>query len=448
MGVYVTTQLASQFCTNVFSMFVLCHTAHISQWDRESAIVTKLILYNSNSSLAKFFSQLMHTLPELRGIDTTVIHPTGDKAACARERLGLGLDIPMFKTSVPTEGGSQSLMIIFAKPSAHPSLPACHVTCACPAYDVFGDWLVFFKDSWHIATDDITSEGKIYADLNMNGVSFVLMCLTSGDVECRDEQKTQTQQCSWSPWACQKKLHILPHSHYQLILDIMGIISLMEFSSSKELVQAIHDALLGYKRCLLLGIHRDVSPGNIIIFNAHGYLIDWDLAKLIRLPYPRHATCTGTWQFMSTHLMEDVGVHHIFLDDLESSFWMLLWTALLMFSQSKLDTKSLVSFIKRTFKSSPGGEEKCSVLMSQTKLTPNLFLDCSALYLLVKELADLFKGIYYMPSPDELAVYKALKSKFQNSPDLPRILQVNNVHLQVESLERLKNHKYVISCFS
>ena len=35
----------------------------------------------------------------------------------------------------------------------------------------------------------------------------------------------------------------------------------------------------------------------------------------------------GTWQFMSANLVEDASAVHTFQDDLESSFWLLLWAA-------------------------------------------------------------------------------------------------------------------------
>ncbi|KAI6038782.1 hypothetical protein EDC04DRAFT_2569233, partial [Pisolithus marmoratus] len=71
-------------------------------------------------------------------------------------------------------------------------------------------------------------------------------------------------------------------------------------------------------------LHRDISAGNIIIVLGHGYLIDWDLAKARNMQKPCQLTHTGTWQFMSAHLIEDTSAFHTFWDDLESMFWVLL----------------------------------------------------------------------------------------------------------------------------
>ncbi|KAF8121660.1 hypothetical protein EV363DRAFT_1184625, partial [Boletus edulis] len=324
--------------------------------------------------------------------------------------------------------------------------PACRATRACPAYDISGDRLIFFKDSWRIAADDIIPEGKIYEELCEKGVHFVPRCLASGDVKSWAKQKTQTKRHSSSPWACQKDLHLLAHCHYRLILDIVGE-NLMDFCSSKELVQAIHDALIAHKEAFIVGyIHRDISPGNIVIFNGHGYLIDWDLAKLVKLSQPRRATRTGTWQFMSARLVEDTTAHHTYKDDLESALWVLLWTAL-MFIKSTFDTVTLSSFIRRTFESGPGGEEKRSFLTSQTKLTSDLFPGHPALYKLIKDLADLFKGIYHVPTAGEKDAYDVLKSALAGSSQLPSVLEHTPYHLHVTSKAKLADHEYILELF-
>jgi len=105
----------------------------------------------------------------------------------------------------------------------------------------------------------------------------------------------------------------IPHRHYRLVLDIIGR-SLTTFKSSYEMVAAIRDALYGeysQQNCLsttlismtlalkdafIAGIlHRDFSPGNVIIIkDCCGMLIDWDLSKPLSLKpeTPRRATRT------------------------------------------------------------------------------------------------------------------------------------------------------------
>ncbi|KAG2086011.1 uncharacterized protein F5147DRAFT_588715 [Suillus discolor] len=69
-------------------------------------------------------------------------------------------------------------------------------------------------------------------------------------------------------------------------------------------------------------LHRDLSVGNIVIYRGKGFLIDWDLAKLVIIQGPRQTThmvssfhaqthcinffgIQGTWQFMSAHLVKN-----------------------------------------------------------------------------------------------------------------------------------------------
>jgi hypothetical protein len=149
---------------------------------------------------------------------------------------------------------------------------------------------------------------------------------------------------------------------------------------------------------------------------------------------------------MSARLVKDTGAHHTFQDDLESSFWVLLWTVL-MFSKSSLDIKSLSMFVRSTFEWQSCRNEKRNVLVFQTELTPDLFPDRPILCSLLQELANLFKGIYYTPSEDEFKSYDSIKATLKGTPELSTYLQFNSTHQKVTSVERLKNHEYVISCF-
>ncbi|KAI6041984.1 hypothetical protein EDC04DRAFT_2564886, partial [Pisolithus marmoratus] len=185
------------------------------------------------------------------GVDTTVSPAPGDKAMHARTKLGLSPNMAMFKTTIPRSRDSSPFMIIFAPLDIFPSTPACHGTHAYPAYDLSGDCIVFFKDLWCINAPDIIPEGDIYAQLNENHVPHVLTCLSSGNVRCWPEQELQMVKYSESPWACQRGLMITSHTHYWLILDLVGE-GLTNFASSQQLVQAVHDALLGGLRTSLM----------------------------------------------------------------------------------------------------------------------------------------------------------------------------------------------------
>ncbi|KAI6013135.1 hypothetical protein BKA83DRAFT_4063633, partial [Pisolithus microcarpus] len=376
------------------------NTACIIQWDREGTIITKPILYTTDPSLVEFISQYLKVPPESCGVDTSVSRPSKDVATSARAKLGLLTDMPMFKTAIPGSDDGSPLSVIFTILDVLSSTPACHGTHTCPMYDPSGDCVVFFKDSWCVNGPDMIPEGKIYVELNRNSIPHVPTCLASGNVQCWLEQETQMMKYAESPWACRQGLLITSHTHYWLILDIVRE-RLTNFTSSRELVQAIHDALVAHQLAYTLGLlHHDISTGNIIIFQGCGYLIDWDLAKARNILKPCQATRTGTWQFMSVHLVEDASATHTFKDDLESSFWVLLWTVV-MFSKSSFSIKEHSTFIRGTFESAPGGEGKRSVLVSQQKLKKDLFPDQPLLYQLLKDLAELFAYNYYIPEDSD-----------------------------------------------
>ncbi|KAG1765581.1 hypothetical protein EDD22DRAFT_765760, partial [Suillus occidentalis] len=71
------------------------------------------------------------------------------------------------------------------------------------------------------------------------------------------------------------------HIHYRLALNLVGK-PLTQFESSREVVQAVRDALIAHDdACNKAGVlHQDLSVGN---HGVIGILIDWNLAKLISL---------------------------------------------------------------------------------------------------------------------------------------------------------------------
>lgn len=241
---YATAQLGSQFRTHAFSVLVVRDTARIIRWDREGAVVTEPIKYNSDASLAEFFARYSQAPPELRGVDATVVPTSEEEAVPARERLNLPADAPMFKTEVPNADGHGTQIAIIPAPVASPMPPVGRTTRPCPAYDPVRQRIVFLKDSWRVCSPGVLPEGETYAKLNGAKVEHVATCLAHGDVSSWPEQKTQTRDLVSCAWACPPKTTIMAHRHYRLVLDVVGQ-RLTEFDSSRELVQAVHDALLG-----------------------------------------------------------------------------------------------------------------------------------------------------------------------------------------------------------
>jgi len=197
---------------------------------------------------------------------------------------------------------------------------------------------------------------------------------------------------------------------------------------------------------------------------------------------------------MSAHLVENRGATHTFQDDLESSFWVLLWTVL-MYCQSSLSIEARSEFIRRTFEL--GGQEKRSVLLSQivfkgtsdflphtptshdtisndTSTTssdglispslpsndpddpaadcnsnkePILFPNQPLLHQLLKDLADLFRALYWEPLPTDKWVIEYATGLKEGDPMRDHVEKLSAFHHQ-QSIHRLQDHQYVIDCLA
>ncbi|KAI6095060.1 hypothetical protein F5141DRAFT_1013963, partial [Pisolithus sp. B1] len=270
--------------------------------------------------LAKFFLHYSQAPPELHGIDTTVTKVSATEAHKARGQLGLKLTVHMLKTSIP-HNSSAPLLLIFPAPTLQGYPPVSHTTRVCAAYEWHSCKKVFLKDSWQINLHSILSEGEMYRRLNGAGICNVPTCLAYGDVLCMEEQKTQTMRFLG-------ETVLIAHTHHWLVLDAIRYMS-TAFGSTCELVSEIHDALIAHSDTLKKAgiLHHDLSPSNIIIYLSQGLLINWDLLKLVDILMSMQIQ--GTWQFMSVVLLYDQHASHMFVDNLESSLYILLWTALM-----------------------------------------------------------------------------------------------------------------------
>ncbi|KAG2065458.1 hypothetical protein BDR04DRAFT_1032710, partial [Suillus decipiens] len=256
----------------------------------------------------------------------------------------------MFKVAVPQDPDvedSDCLTLIIPQPTAKGFLPVGRWTRTCTALDIANNRVMMFKDSWHMTMKDVLPEGKTYKLLKSHNVCNIAECIAFHDViHPISQQNTQTVKFASAEWACPNKA-VTPHTLHCLVLNLVGE-KLTDFKSSHQLVLSVRDALLAhqdaYENAKIL--HQDLSMRNIVIFRGQGFLIDWDLAKLVIVEGPRQTTRTvcslhaqirrtdfyvtkGTWQFMSAHLIKNILAVHAVEDDLESSLYIVLWTALM-----------------------------------------------------------------------------------------------------------------------
>ncbi|KAF9237996.1 hypothetical protein BU15DRAFT_48132, partial [Melanogaster broomeanus] len=273
------------------------------------------------------------------GVDETVTVPTLTDACEARGCLGLPAKVPMFQMSVPSLTFNEDLRFIVPAPIASPYAPPGRATRGFVAYDPARKKKVYLKDTWPVVLESIEPEGKTYKLLHENHVQNIAPCLAAGDVSTDLYHATQAHTYkAASGLACHgpTAVNLTPHRHYWLVLDIIGV-KLTEFKKSRKVVLAVRDTLYAHEdafQCSVL--HRDISPGNILITDGGGILINWDLCKHINASSgPRQSTRTGTWQFMSAVLVRFRDIPHTVHDDLESVLYVILWVAI-MYSPSNL----------------------------------------------------------------------------------------------------------------
>ncbi|KAF9017567.1 hypothetical protein BDZ89DRAFT_1022100 [Hymenopellis radicata] len=215
--------------------------------------------------------------------------------------------------------------------------------------------IFFMKDYWREPSTRTKPEADIYRLLVQHKVSHVAKMETGGDVV---GLVTRTQERQFL-----KDSQVLPdgrsYHHLSRPLQCHRIFlrtvarDLTVFGNCRTLVMCVADAMKAaqeaFDRARIL--HRDISVGNIMIAPGNrGVLIDWDLCLVLDSDVTTHRPGrTGTWQFVSVHLLmgrgtghDDAGkqtVTHSVIDDRESAFWVLLYVALRYLKQNLSKTQ-------------------------------------------------------------------------------------------------------------
>ncbi|KAG2113385.1 hypothetical protein DEU56DRAFT_761947 [Suillus clintonianus] len=458
---YAAAQLGAQYRTHAFSVLIIRDFARIIRWDTEGAIVTCAFEYNKYPHLADFFHRFSHASPALRGVDTSVTPASAEEAIRARLKLSLHLDTRMFKVTIPAAEGVGSYTLIIPAPVARGLSPVGHRTRTCAAFDLVNDKIVMFKDSWRVSLPDILPEGQTYKLLKDANVRNVAKCIACHDVPSLPQQLTQTFKFNKAPWTCSHN-HLTPHVHYRLVLNLVGK-PLILFMSSREVVEAVRDSLIAHEdACIKAGVlHRDLSAGNVVMHEGIGILIDWDLAKLLRIKGPRQITRTfpvtkGTWQFMSTNLVENKHAAHTIEDDLESSFYVVFWVVL-MYTKSNLDTPTRSLLMKQVFEAEEmqgtGSNSKSAFLISRRQVDGDVFVGRKALDKLVLVLAELFAHRYILVTTEHQAAFDKTFPCLEPAKGTPTHaillvnLKANTAYKKQVAMETLKSHSKVIAIY-
>ncbi|OBZ74250.1 hypothetical protein A0H81_06298 [Grifola frondosa] len=230
-------------------------------------------------------------------------------------------------------------------------------------------------DGYPLRPGELHLEGDILSHLNKTGVRNIPTMLWHGDVGgqvtvTRDvwrRMPERLRKASSSKDSAGDKRH--PPStlmHYGMVEKEVGR-PLNEFKTSRNLVKLIYDCMTAHEDAVMLArvMHRDVSAGNMLMYPVEveierditqyvwtGLLNDWELSKPIAKPgtaeLARRDGRTGTWQFMSSAVLDNKSRRPIIADELESFFYVLVYYGV---RYLKHNSKDVASFMLAFFDS-------------------------------------------------------------------------------------------------
>ncbi|KAH7887107.1 hypothetical protein F5I97DRAFT_1106621 [Phlebopus sp. FC_14] len=443
---YALAQFGLQFRNFAFSVLVMGSYARLMRWERAGAVVTRKFDYTKNPDiLTEFFWRFSHMSPDQRGLDLTVSVADGLSTMDADlivEHLRLKAGTPLFRYQVPDGERTRSYF------GPRPPCPSVSLigrsTRALPVYDLEKQRLVYLKDTWRINADDIRPEGEVYKELHDANVPNIPPLECSGDLG----YQTVTETLVSADWSC-VRMPLTGHVHYRIVLGVVGR-KLTTFKSTKELVQALLDALSAHWAAYEVAkiLHRDISSGNIIITeDGRGLLIDWDLSKSLEELKRRRRDRTGTWQFMSAALLQDAEKRHELQDDLESFVHVLAWTTV-RYVRNRMSPDQRRVYLKMYDENDSvhgktvGGSIKAFRFKTQEYVSDITLAHPSPLLDLLGTLSDVFTSRYAKPPTDsQRQRYERLKQTDDAAAkDLP-------AHNYYEGLEHLATSQWFIATF-
>ena len=317
---------------------------------------------------------------------------------------------PWWKLQVPDEKTGKIRWYVVGKP--HFQAPGvngrgtrCYIAVELHENGTLGDF-VYLKDVWRVKHDDIEKEGTTLNRLNEGKVPNVPTLV------CHSELPNQLTQSSakWREFFPPERSHcpLNEHQHYRLIVKEIGK-PLSQFTNSAELIKALLHILEGescvcaFSRidteytfhptahkaaCDLHIIHRDISPGNVLLVQDEkgewkGMLTDWELAKdtersttrqlertvsLARSPRVQSSDVLlqGTWQFMSALLQNNPRRAVAIPDELESVFHVIIFYSV-RFLHHTLSDSDVGPFLYAYFDASPLAEDTVSLKLMAMK---------------------------------------------------------------------------------
>jgi len=270
---YASALHSSQFRVFSFAVVLFGDTGRLLRWDRSGIIYTESFNWAKQpDTLFEFFWRLNFLTDVGRGYDTTVTSVTDDEAEVALNKLTTypGLEnvkaADLHKFLVHDDHSTDGQLGYYIAPSPIWSTESLfgRSTFGYIAYDVASTDLVYLKDFWRTDLPGIQKEGDVYRELHDAQVPHIPTLGRAGDVPLSYEdvnarscavQRTKTRDYLKREW-CPGQPCVEPYVHYRLVLKTLGR-PLNTFKSTRQLCEAIRDAIEGKKWCRLFNFVVD-----------------------------------------------------------------------------------------------------------------------------------------------------------------------------------------------
>ncbi|PIL24573.1 hypothetical protein GSI_12457 [Ganoderma sinense ZZ0214-1] len=298
------------------------------------------------------------------------------------------------------------------------------------AFDVEEKTFCFLKDSWRpLFPGRSRPEHLVYERLRSHKVSDIASLVCGGDVGGHRAQVTRIQD--YMP----PERKPVPRVHYRIVVKEIGL-PLTEFKNFTELAGVFGDALGAHLAAYALAgiLHRDISVGNILINpeTRSGFLIDWDLSRLVSEleQGPMEPDRTGTWQFRSALSLLYLRKPYRLSDDIESFVHAFQYMVLRFHRTGVIGLRTHVqTYFEHSAKAGPfriGGQWKLSLFRSPQ--APFKVVENDQLQALLNEIARRCHHEFYKFVDEDLmerkygvgaGVARALSPQTEQAPPPP-----------------------------
>jgi hypothetical protein len=253
---YATEWCTRQHRTFAFSVFIFDPYVRFIRWDRSGIIVTERFNFRTDSQpFVNFLWRFVHLTDVERGKDDTVREATADEAQLAHEHLEKwrsDRERPVVVFCIQ-DGDVRREFIGWGAMADAESLLG-RATRAYPVYEKLSGGVGFLKDSWRAAS--LEPESQTLRTLNLAGVRNVPALDCGGDIEnhvtCShifgaeytpEIKEAENKTLGRHQWRCGKQ-RIIERLHHRFTTKFVGV-HLRNFTSSKQMMQAILDAFIG-----------------------------------------------------------------------------------------------------------------------------------------------------------------------------------------------------------